>query len=68
MHRVDPVEKGHGLGHLLEDSPRCRLSNYAIGDGLRILLERDSFHVVGDDVDLFWCVDQVVQLNYTGVL
>ena len=27
------------------------------------MLQRDALDVVSDDVDLLWCVDQVVQLN-----
>ena len=62
------MEEGHGLGHLLEDPPCRCLSNDPIGHRLRVLLKRDALDVVGDDVYLLRCIDQVMQLDYTGVL
>ena len=57
---VMSVTIGDRLSHLLEDPPRCYVSDLAIRKLLGILLEGNAADVVGDDKDLLRGVYQVM--------
>ena len=64
VHYVIAVEVCSGFCDLLENSPSSGLSDDAVRQTFRVLLQRDALDVVSDDVYLLCGVDEVVQPDH----
>lgn len=55
------------FGYLSENSSGCQFSDLPVGQLFYVLSQTDSSDIISNEENLFWAVDQIVQVDNTWV-